>query len=142
MLDTNSIISYFSNIFNEKCCISDRAISLIERAFNKEGNIRISIPSICFVEIYNKFCTSEEILANIKYEIFSRIRMCDYFEIRECSDELFEHFIELDDKIENLENHDKLVLSTAIELDASLITSDMKIASYVDKSNLNISIIS
>lgn len=136
VLDTTSLISYYSVIFKRKSQISENAIKIINRAFIENSNVLIVVPSICFVEIFDKFCLNEEDLMKIRYEVFIPIKMCPNIEIREIGKDVLKNFITLDDDIVNLENHDKIILSTAIELDAHLITSDEKISKYVRKTRI------
>ncbi len=59
VIDSVALISYFSSVFEVKCKISKHAYKLIERAFNKDLFTRISVPSIVFVEIFEKWFNSE-----------------------------------------------------------------------------------
>ena len=140
VIDTNAIISYFSNIFFVRSTIKRRTLNIIKKAFQQYSSVRISIPSVCFIEIHDKFCINEEDLERIKHEVLVPIINCPNIEIRECNIEILKIFISIDDNIENIENHDKIIMSTAIELNAPLITSDEKITRYFRTQN-NVTVI-
>jgi len=133
VLDTNAIISYFNRIFNKGSSISESSLQIIEKAFFYENEVKISIPSIIFIEIFDKFCLNEELTKKIRYEIYLPIKEKENFEIRELDKEIIEHSLKLDDSIVNLESHDKIVLASALTLSCRLITSDKKIIKYIKK---------
>ncbi len=133
VLDTTSVISYFNNIFSVKSQISSTAQKIIERGLNDDEHVVLIVPSLCFIEIYDKFCTDEENLAKYRYEVLTPLRGKNQIEIREINEETLKNYSLIDDDIVNLESKDKVFLATAIEMDAILITSDRKIIKYAQK---------
>ena len=54
--DTNSLIYYFHDLFGEGCILSQKVKGIFEQAFNLyQSNVRLSIPSVVFLEIYEKW---------------------------------------------------------------------------------------
>ena len=138
VIDTTALISYFEFVFNKGSRISNKAKSLIDVAFEFDDKILLTIPSIVFVEIFDKWfrgdsTKDEEFRAKFRAEVFERIRQAPNIEIREIDIEVLENFVLLDDSDINLENHDRLILAAAVALGSSLITSDNKIHTYVEK---------
>lgn len=130
VIDTCVIISYFNDIFNGDISVSVDALKILNRAFNNDIYTKISIPSIVFVEIFEKWCKNEEITRKIWYEIIRPIFEKDNLEIRELDFEVLESIVDFDDDIENIELNDKIIVATAQILDCPLITSDRKIIKY------------
>ena len=137
VVDTTALISYFSSVFNQGSRISDRAISLIDRAFQYEAVI-LSIPGVVFVEIFDRWfrgnkSQDEEFRAKFKAEVLERIRRAPNIEIREIDAEVLGKFLLLEDPHINLENSDRLILASAVVLESPLITSDEEVIQYVRK---------
>lgn len=133
VVDTTAIISFFPEIFGRGSAISSAALKIMEAGFSGVREVRLSIPSIVFVELFEKWHAEEETAGMIRYNIFHKIVAAEYVEIRSLDHEVLENFTKLDDNVENLENHDKIVLASAMTLNCPLITSDGKIQSYVSK---------
>jgi predicted nucleic acid-binding protein len=131
VVDTSALISCFPLIFKRKAQISNTAIRIIERALQNDLSIRLSIPSIVFVEIYEKWFTDEEISAKIRGEIYGYIIDRDNIEIKSIEKEVLEKFITLHDGKVKIDNHDKIILASAMTLNCPLITSDTKLIKYV-----------
>ena len=131
--DTTSLISYFSDVFEKPSKISRKALSIIDRAFLNDPSIRLSIPSIVFVEIFEKWFKSEEVSAKIRSEVFESIKNASNIEIKPLEQEVLENLIKIEDYPINLENHDKIILASAMMLNCNLITSDPKIIKYVKR---------
>lgn len=131
--DATSLISYYSDVFQKPSQISREALNLIDRALLSDPAIRLSVPSIVFVEIFEKWFKSEEFAAKIRSEVFEPINNASNIEIKPLEQEVLENFIEIKDDHINLENHDKIILASAMMLNCSLITSDSKIIKYVKK---------
>jgi hypothetical protein len=141
VLDTNSLISYFSDIFGVMSSISSNAISIIRRAFLNDPSVRLSIPSVVFVEIFDKWFNSEEFRSKFLAEVFHPITSAHNIEIKRIDQEVLENFIAIDDRVVNLENHDKIILACAMMLECPLITCDPKIIEYIEKDKVIPSII-
>jgi predicted nucleic acid-binding protein len=133
VVDTTAIISFFYDVFQQRSAISSAALKIMEAGFSGASNVRLSIPSIVFVELFEKWHLKAETAAQIRYEIVNKVIFAEHVEIRSLDPEVLENFIGIDDEVENLENHDKIVLASAMTLECPLITSDHKILSYVNK---------
>jgi len=138
VIDTMALISYFAEVFNVQSKISKKGLSYINTVFQSDSNYLMTIPSIVFVEIFDKWFggvtpRDEEFRAKFISEIFNPIKLCPNIEIREIDIEVLEKFLHLNDPYINLENRDKIVLASAEVLQAQLITSDTKIKEYVGK---------
>lgn len=131
--DTTSIISYFSDVFDVGRSISEEAIGFIKRAFHDDPLVRLAIPSIVFVEVFDKWFKSEEFYAKFMSLVFYPINAAPHIEIKPIDREVLENFIKIDDAVVNLENHDKIILACAMMLNCPLITCDSKIIKYVKK---------
>jgi len=138
VIDTTALISYFAELFDRQSQISPKGLSYIEKVFQSDSDYLMTIPSIVFVEIFDKWFRGvtprhEEFRAKFISEIFNPIKLCPNIEIREIDIEVLEKFLHLNDPYIKLENRDKIVLASAEVLQAQLITSDRKIKKYVDK---------
>jgi predicted nucleic acid-binding protein len=138
VIDTTSIISYFDNVFSQGSQISPAALDVIRRAFNYPEEIVLVIPSIVFVEIFDKWfrgdgIKQEEFRAKFLAEVFEPIRNAANIEIRGIDIEVMEKFLELHDDNVSLENHDRIVLASAAVLEAVLVTSDSNLRKFVNK---------
>jgi len=131
VMDTNAVISYFKEVFNQPSKISRKAINLINKAFDVESNVRISIPSMAFIEIYDNLLNDEEILKKFRLDVFVKIKEASNFEIKSLEKEVIENILKIKDDYINLENHDKIFLASAMMLKCPLITSDVMITDYV-----------
>ena len=147
VLDTTALISYFSPVFKRGSKITERAITLIDTAFQYEYPILLSIPGVVFVEIFDKWfrgtdAPSQEFRAEFRAEVLQRVRSAPNIEIREVDAEILEMFLTLEDPDINLENRDRIVLASAAVLDSPLITSDEKVIQYVRRHQVIPAIIS
>lgn len=138
VIDTNALISYFSDIFNVPTHISSRGLLYISKAFQNDSEYLMTIPSIVFVEIFDKWfrgenAVGEEFRAKFISEIFNPIKFSPNVEIREIDLEVLENFLKLNDPDISLENRDRIVLASAVTLEAPLITSDSQIKKYVER---------
>ncbi len=133
VIDTTALISFYPDIFNDGQKISKEAIKIIDKAFDEGSDVRLSIPAIVFVELFVKWYSNVERAARIRYEIFEVIKDKPNIEIKPFEKEVLENFIQLEDDIINLENHDKIILASAMMLECPLITNDRKIIRYVNK---------
>lgn len=133
VVDTTSLISYFNNIFGGPAKISRDALKIIETAFKRDSDIKLSIPSIVFVEIFDKWFINEEIAAAIRIEIMTLIAERPNIEIKPVEKEVLENFIKINDDFIKFDNHDKIILASSMMLQWPLITSDSKIIRYNNK---------
>ena len=83
VIDTNTIIRYFHEVFHEDMKVSSRILTIVQTALSPyEGNIKISIPSIVFVEIFEKWLRNEEFSKKFYYEVFLPIKESPNIEIK------------------------------------------------------------
>ena len=97
--DATSLISYFSNVFEKPSQISREALNLIDRALLNDPAIRLSVPSIVFVEIFEKWFKSEEFAAKIRSEVFEPINNASNIEIKPLEQEVLENLLRKDNLI-------------------------------------------
>ncbi len=133
VIDTTSLISYFGDIFMKKPKISRDALRIIDRAFRDDFSIKLSIPGIVFVEIFDKWFTDEENAAKIRSEIMSPIYDCPNIEVKPIEKEVLENLLKITDDSIKLDNHDKIILASSMMLQWPLITSDKRIIKYNKK---------
>lgn len=129
VLDTVALISYFSAIFRTDSKISKRQANVIDKAFHNEDAGILFIPSIVFVEIFDKWfagatAAAEEFRAKLRSEVLYPIQSAPNIEIRELDFETIEIFLGLTAPNMVLEHHDRIIVATAVSLQAKLITSD------------------
>jgi len=135
VLDSTALISCYPEIFDQPPKIAKKSASTIQQAIQYNEDVILIIPSIVFVEIYDKWfrgsrLQDEEFREKFKAEVYRPIQSAPNVEIRALDQEILEKFLTLDDPYINLENHDKIVFATASVLEADLITSDRKIKRY------------
>lgn len=124
--DTTAVISFFDDVFGKGCAISSKGKRLIDQALRDPSQVRLSIPSIVFVEIFDKWFEDEELAAQIYYEVFCLLDSSPNVEIKPLEKEVIERVLAIQDDEINLESHDKIVLASAATLNCPLITSDTK----------------
>lgn len=142
VVDTTSLISYFSEVFGKPSQISQYALDIIDKAFHDDSTLLI-FPSVVFIEILQKFIREEE-GAKIRSEVFERIKSRDNMEIQPLEEEVLRNFIKIQD-IEskyNFDNRDKQILASAMMLQCPLITSDLRLIRYNKKKKVIPKIIS
>ncbi len=134
VIDTNSLIFYFNKIFGEPDKLSAKARLLIERAVSSsESDIKLSIPAVVLVEIFEKWIRTEEFGAKFHYEVFSLISQSPNIEIKPIEREVLENLLKIGAELRNHDLHDKIILASAMMLECPLITTDNKIIEYVRK---------
>jgi predicted nucleic acid-binding protein len=132
VLDTCALIDYFNDVFEVDRILSPRACGLIEQALtNAPSYVKLSIPSVVFVEIFEKWLTNEEFTAKFRYEVFERIVNSPNVEIKPLEQEVIECLLDLGDELRDHDLHDKIILASAKMLNCRLITIDSKIIAYV-----------
>lgn len=130
--DTNALISFFNELFETESVISWHGREIIQKAFEKHSSeVRISIPSIVFIEIYEKWALNEEFLAKFYYEALIPILDSPFFEIKPIEKEVLENIVKIHEHSCNLELNDMIILSSAMMLNCPLITSDSPISDFV-----------
>lgn len=143
VVDTCAVISYFAKYF-ENCdiSVSEEALGIIDLGFvNKSA--KLIFPSTVFIEIFAKWCRTDEATAIIKYEVYNRIKGMENMEIQPFDKEIFENYLKIKD-IEpdyNFDSHDKQVFASAMTMECPLITSDQHLIRYNRRKKLIKSII-
>jgi predicted nucleic acid-binding protein len=137
VIDTNALIRYFDTVFGSQSFgLSKNARAIIQDAFTDNSLIRLSIPSVVFLEIFEKWYKDEEFSAKFRYEIYERIRSSPNIEVRPIDREILEKLIEIRGSLTNHDIHDKIILASAIALECPLITFDKKIIDYIKASTI------
>ncbi|MDM8535449.1 hypothetical protein QUF70_01710 [Desulfobacterales bacterium HSG17] len=138
VIDTNGIISYFSQIFDDTPRfdgappISQKARNAIQEAVSPfEGQVLLSVPSVVFIEIYEKWLRSEEFLRKFFYEVFTPLKQSPNVEIRAIDQEILENLLAVDGCLAKHDLHDKIVVASAMTLECPIITVDSKIIEFV-----------
>lgn len=132
--DTDSIVSYFHEVFDVRQILTKRALRIIEQAFmTYPSGIKLSIPSVVFIEIFNKWFRKEETARKIRYEFYELVQKSPNIEIKPIEQEVLENLILIEDELSSHDMHDKIILASAIMLNCPIITTDRKIISYLKK---------
>jgi PIN domain nuclease of toxin-antitoxin system len=130
--DTTSIISYFNEVFNVPRKLSTRGCLIIQQALSANpSNIRLSIPSVVLVEIFDKWFLEDEIASKLRYEVFEPIKGSPNVEVKPIEQEVLENMLKIGDELGNHDMHDKIILASAMMLNCPLITTDSKLISYI-----------
>ena len=143
VIDTCAIISFYEPVFvgapgyGGSQPLSIGVGSLISEAIHSDTTkVRLSIPSIVFVEIWQKWLKTEEFCQKFFYEVFVPLEKCENVEIRPTDREVFEHLLLIGGSLERHDIHDRLILATAIALEATLVTTDEVVTAYVEETKL------
>ncbi|HEY0349721.1 MAG TPA: hypothetical protein VGC60_16355 [Pyrinomonadaceae bacterium] len=137
VLDTSGLIAYFDEIFRQSKRLSEHANSIISEALYSRGTpIRLTVPSIAFVEVFEKWLTADEILRRFYYEAFVPIEESPNVEVRGIDEEILRALIGIGHPLDHHEIHDKLIVACSVVLDSHLITSDEAVANYVEAHSL------
>lgn len=136
VLDTCAIISFYQDTFRESSTISNRGLALIQKVV--DGNLKAIVPSIVFIELFDLYSNRQEILKKIRYEVFIPLKSYENVEIRPLDKEVLSVMLTFDDLLEGekFDNHDKQILSCAVVMNCSLVTSDNKIIRYNNRKKL------
>lgn len=141
--DTDSIICYFNRVFGVPQKLLSRARGLIGCALlTCPSSVKLSIPSMVFMEIYDKWFVNEETAAKLRYEVFEPIIRSPNIEIKPIEQEVLENLLKIGGNLASHDINDKLILASAMMLECPLITTDPKIIKYVKKSGCIPSVIS
>jgi len=107
-----------------------------EAIFSRETEVRLSIPSIVFVEIYEKWLSNEEFCRKFYYEVFMKLRQSPNIEIKPLDQEVLEYVIANQEVLPKQEMHDRIVLASAMSLKCILFTTDKQVKDYVRKTGV------
>ncbi len=132
--DTDSIISFFNDIFEVPQKLSARARGVISQALLKSpSEVKLSIPSVVFIEIFEKWIISEEFARKLHYEVYNIIIESPNIEIKPIEQEVLENLLEVRDNLSRHEINDKIIVASAMMLHCPIITTDPEIIKYVRK---------
>ncbi len=138
VIDTNSLIAFYHDVFKDAPAyqgspeLSLRARGVINQAITSQmTGIRLSIPSVVFIEIYEKWLRTEEFSRKFYYEVFSPLKRSPNVEVRPIDREVLENLIHIGGNLKNHDLHDKIILASAITLEALLITTATYVINYV-----------
>jgi len=132
VLDTNGLIAYFSQVFQQPKRLSTNVHSLVSEAlYSRTTSVRLTIPSVVFVEIFEKWLTTNSILRQFYYEVFLAVQDSPNIEIRAIEMEVLEALLGIGAELEDHDIHDKIILASALALKVQLITSDSALRSYL-----------
>lgn len=138
VIDTSGLISFFAGVFedipgfDESSSISQKAGDAIQKAiYSFEGRVLLSVPSIVFIEIYEKWLRSGEFYREFFYEVFTPLKQSPNVEIRAIDQEVLENLLTVDGCLAEHDLHDKIVVASAITLECPIITVDRKIIEFV-----------
>ncbi|HLT65700.1 MAG TPA: hypothetical protein VKZ80_05035 [Flavobacterium sp.] len=138
VIDTVGLIAYYNGIFFEsEKFLSKKVKSIIDKCLSKDYlGYKLIIPSVVFIEIFEKQLKSEESVAKFKSSVFKPLQDNEFVEIRSLDLEVLQIYFSFNDQIAKLETHDKIIYSTSIMLDSTLISCDEKIIHYNSKTEL------
>lgn len=143
VIDTCAVISFFDDVFVHASGyagsprLSNRATGIIDEAVNSGWTqIRLSVPSVVFIEIYEKWLRTEEFCRRFFYDVFEPLRKSANVEIRPTDREVLEKLLCIGGKLADHDLHDRLVLASAMALGAPLITTDAAVTAYVNENTV------
>ena len=115
VIDTNSLIAYFHDVFKQDHYLSNRMVKVFEAALSpNEGRIKVSIPSIVFVEIFEKWFRDQEFERRFYFEVFYPIKESPNIEIKPIDKEVLHELLSIKGILINHDLHDKIILASAI----------------------------
>jgi predicted nucleic acid-binding protein len=131
--DTNALISYFHDVFGVNRDLSARTRRLVAEAFHAyPTDVKLSIPAVVFLEVFEKWFVSEEFAARFHYEVFAPIHESPNIEVKPIDQEVLENLARIEDDLRDEDMHDKIILASAMMLNCPLITTDEVIIKYVN----------
>jgi predicted nucleic acid-binding protein len=137
VIDTSCLIAYFHEVFQGDLQLSSQVLRIINTALStQEGNIKLSIPSVVFIEIFEKWLRDEEFVRKFFYEVYTPIVQSPNIEIKPIDQEVLQALLSIRGELEHHDLHDKLILACAIMLGCQLITTDNKVTTYVNKTKV------
>jgi hypothetical protein len=136
VIDTCCLIDYHHDIFRQPRRLSIRSRRLLHEAFTGSSGVLLSIPSVCFVEIFEKWFQDDELGHRFYSEVFQPIVDNEHVEIRSIDREVMDNLSRLDGNMIGHDLHDKIVLACAMTLDSPLMTIDEDLIAYVQATNV------
>jgi hypothetical protein len=134
VIDTVAFINYYNVFFEEKRFLSDKVVKILDSCLSRDKpNYKLIIPSIVLLEVFDKQLKSDEKSEEFKYTILKPLMDNDDVEIKSIEPEVVVVLAKINDPDFKLENHDLIVLSSAVQMDAPIITNDRKIISFLNQ---------
>lgn len=151
ILDTCSFYSYccrYLNIFTDKeISMQEDSLKKLNDAF-KNKNIKIVIPSVILIEIFDHYFNNDEFINRFKYEVYSKILSEEdnnKIAIIDVDTEVLENLFNCYTDDVAVDLHDKLIMATALKYkdkNTTLFTSDRRVRKIISKNNLPLKILS
>lgn len=145
VIDTNALISFFAVVFDDAPgfrgapSFSAKARGVIRDAiYHSDSRVLLSVPSVVFIEIYEKWLRSEEFYQKFFYEVFAPLKQSPNVEIRGIDQEVLENLLSIEGRLLRHDLHDKIIVASAMTLECSIITVDPEIIDYVESGKNNI----
>ena len=150
VLDTCSFYSYcckYLNIFTDKeISLQENTLNILYNAFHS-NNVKIIIPSVIMIEIFDHYFNSDEFINRFKYDVYYNIlnngREDSKIAIIDIDLEVMENLFDCYTDEISVDLHDKLIIATALKYknqNTTLFTSDRKIKKIKKLNNLSINI--
>lgn len=137
VIDTVAFINFYNDFFEEERFLSRNTLRIIEDCLNSEKrDYKLIIPSVVLVEIFDKQLKTDEKTAEFKYNILKPLMENEDVEIKSIEPEVLAVISDINDPDYKIENHDLIVLSSAVQMGATLITKDRKVISFLNKKGL------
>ena len=135
--DTNGVIRFFHQVFDSPDRLSTNTYRIMEQAFKSYvTDVRLSIPSVVLVEIFEKWFESEVFAKKFFYEVYLKIENSPNIEIKPIDREVMEVLLQIRGNLDSHDLHDKIILASAMMLECPLITTDTKIINYLSQNQL------
>lgn len=138
--DTCAIISAFPLGFaGAPPSISSSSIDLLlEPVHSSYTNLRLIVPSMVFVEIMEKWATTEESRSRLMYEVYFPLFNADHVSIQPVSEETLDSLSYINVHLQDHDLNDRLILAAALEFEADIITSDVVIGDFLRSTSASI----
>lgn len=148
ILDTCSLYSYcnrYLNIFqNRRISLNEGSLRKLKSAFYSKS-IKIILPGIIFVEIFDHYSSDKEIINKFRYEFYLPLITDEdtNIYISGIDSEVLDNLPLCYTDDTSIDLHDKIILATSLKYsdkNTLLFTSDERIKKIKRKNNLNITI--
>lgn len=139
VVDTHAVIWHFPKAFGQMSGNSEKVGRILrETLVDDLSPNRLVVPSIVFVEIFDKFSRTREESSRVYYECFVPLKECDRIELRELDFEILEAVSQVGGVLDSHEINDKIIVATARVLNSPILTKDPKIHEYADNGGCNV----
>lgn len=133
VFDTVGFINFHAEFFESENRLSKKIIAEIEKCLSPDFiDYKLIIPSIVFIEVFDTQLLTDNKARRFRQDILTLYLDCEDVEIKGLEKEVMEIYNSIDDNIIKLETHDKIILSSAIQMKGKLITNDGKLKTFVN----------